>query len=114
MKKESEMDSHEFTPGPWYIKPSEEIPSPYRGITSSTRITILDARDGRYKPRRVIAQAARGNGRGDADAAPIAAAPELYEELEKHRAPCMMMHPDCEGCEICDAGKVPKKARGDV
>ena len=78
------MDSHEFTPGPWYIKPSEEIPSPYRGVTSSTRITILDAQDGQYKPRHVIAQVARGNGRGDANAALIAAAPELYKELENY------------------------------
>ena len=43
----------------------------------------------------------------------IAAAPELYKELEKHCALCMMMHPDCEGCEICDTGKVLKKARGE-
>ena len=48
-----------------------------------------------------------------ANAALIAAAPELYKELEKHCALCMMMHPDCEGCEICDTGKVLKKARGD-
>lgn len=107
------MDSHEFTPGPWYIKPSEEIPSPYWGTTSSTRITILDAQDGQYKPRHVIAQVAKGNGRGAANAALIAAAPEMYAELERHCSLCMMMHPDCEGCEICDTGKVLKKARGE-
>lgn len=49
----------------------------------------------------------------EANAALIAAAPELYKELEKHCALCMMMHPDCEGCEICDTGKVLKKARGE-
>lgn len=43
----------------------------------------------------------------------IAAAPEMYEELKRHCALCMMMHPDCEGCEICDTGKVLKKARGE-
>ena len=102
-----------WTPGPWYVKPSEKIPSPYWGSTSSTRITILDAPDGQYKPRHVIAQVAKGNGRGVANAALIAAAPELYKELEKHCALCMMMHPDCEGCEICDTGKVLKKARGE-
>ena len=48
-----------------------------------------------------------------ANARLIAAAPELYKELEKHCALCMMMHPDCEGCEICDTGKVLKKARGE-
>ena len=43
----------------------------------------------------------------------IAAAPEMYEQLKRHCALCMMMHPDCEGCEICDTGKVLKKARGE-
>lgn len=48
-----------------------------------------------------------------ANAALIAAAPEMYEQLKRHCAMCMMMHPDCEGCEICDTGKVLKKARGE-
>lgn len=48
-----------------------------------------------------------------ANAALIAAAPEMYEQLKRHCALCMMMHPDCEGCEICDTGKVLKKARGE-
>ena len=26
---------------------------------------------------------------------------------------CMLMHPDCEGCEICDTRKVLMKARGE-
>lgn len=110
------MDSHEFTPGPWYIKQSEEIRLPYSINVSSTRITritILDTPGGQYQRRHVIAQVAKGNGRGDANAALIAAAPEMYKELEKHCALCMMMHPDCEGCEICDTGKVLKKARGE-
>ena len=42
-----------------------------------------------------------------------AAAPEMYEELKRHCALCMLMHPDCEGCEFCDTGKVLKKARGE-
>lgn len=105
--------NEKFTPGPWYIKPSEAIPSPYWGITASTRITILDAQDGQYKPRHVIAQVAKGNGRGDANAALIAAAPEMYEQLKQHCALCMLKHPECECCEICDTGKVLKKARGE-
>lgn len=108
------MDSHKFTPGPWYIKPSETIPSPYCGITSSTRITILDTPDGQYKPRHVIAQVAKGNGRGDANAALIAVAPEMYEQLKQHCALCMLMHPECEKCELCETRKVLKKARGEV
>lgn len=107
------MDSHEFTPGPWCIKPSEEIPSPYLGKTSSTRITILDAQDGQYKPRHVIAQVAKGNGRGAANAALIAAAPEMYAELERHCALCMMMHPECEGCDLCETRKILRKVRGE-
>ena len=106
------MDSHTFTPGPWYIKPSEEIPSPYCGITSSTRITILDAQDGQYKPRHVIAQVAKGNGRGDSNAALIAAAPEMYAERERHCALCMLMHPDCEGCDFCETRKILDKVDG--
>ena len=78
------MSKTKFTPGPWYIKPSEAIPSPYWGTTASTRITILDAQNGQYKPRHVIAQVARGNGRGDANAALIAAAPEMYGILEHY------------------------------
>lgn len=48
-----------------------------------------------------------------ANAKLIAAAPEMYEALKRHCALCMMMHPDCDGCEICDTGKVLKKARGE-
>lgn len=107
------MDKHEFTPGPWYIKPSEEIPSPYWGTTSSTRITILGAQDGQYKPRHVIAQVAKGNGRGNANAALIAAAPEMYAELERHCALCMLMHPECEGCDLCETRKILRKVRGE-
>lgn len=107
------MSETAFTPGPWHIKKSEEIRSPYGGNVSSTRITILDTPGGQYQSRHVIAQVAKGNGRGEANAALIAAAPEMYEQLKRHCALCMMMHPDCEGCEICDTGKVLKKARGE-
>ena len=107
------MNEEKFTKGPWFIKRSEEVRSPYSTNVSSTRITILDEPGGQYQSRHVIAQVAKGNGRGEANAELIAAAPELYKELEKHCALCMMMHPDCEGCEICDTGKVLKKARGE-
>ena len=43
----------------------------------------------------------------------IAAAPEMYEQLKRHCALCMLQHPECECCEICDTGKVLKKARGE-
>lgn len=48
-----------------------------------------------------------------ANAALISAAPELYEQLKRHCALCMLMHPDCEGCDICDTRKVLMKARGE-
>ena len=108
------MSEEKFTKGPWYIKQSEEIRLPYSINVSSTRITritILDTPGGQYQRCHVIAQVAKGNGRGEANAALIAAAPEMYEQLKRHCALCMMMHPDCEGCEICDTGKVLKKAR---
>ena len=73
------MSEEKFTPGPWVIKQSEEIRSPYSTNVSSTRITILDTPGGQYQSRHVIAQVAKGNGRGDANAALIAAAPEMYE-----------------------------------
>lgn len=74
--------NEKFTPGPWFIKQSEEIRSPYSPNVSSTRITILDEPGGQYQSRHVIAQVAKGNGRGEANAALIAAAPEMYRKLE--------------------------------
>ena len=43
----------------------------------------------------------------------IAAAPEMYEQLKRYCALCMMMHPECEKCELCETRKVLKKARGE-
>ena len=77
------MSEEKFTPGPWFIKQSEEIRSQYSPNVSSTRITILDAPGGQYQSRHVIAQVAKGNGRGEANAALIAAAPEMYHALQK-------------------------------
>lgn len=70
-----------FTSGPWYIKPREVIRS-QRGYDSYTRTTILDTPEGKYQPRHVIAQVARGNGREEANAALIATSPEMYESNE--------------------------------
>ncbi len=77
--------NEKFTPGPWFIKQSEEIRSPYSSTNvSSTRITILDEPGGQYQSRHVIAQVAKGNGRGEANAALIAAAPEMYYALKHY------------------------------
>lgn len=107
------MSEEKFTKGPWFIKQSEEIRSSYSPNVSSTRITILDEPGGQYQSRHVIAQVAKGNGRGEANAALIAAAPEMYEQLKRNCDLCMLKHPECEWCEICDTGKVLKKARGE-
>lgn len=48
-----------------------------------------------------------------ANAALIAAAPEMYAELERHCALCMLQHPECEKCKLCETRKVLKKARGE-
>lgn len=75
------MSEPKFTPGPWYVKPREEIKSMYG--SSYTRTTILDSQDGGYSPRHVIAQIAHGNGQEEANARLIAAAPEMYELLDR-------------------------------
>lgn len=113
------MSETKFTRGQWYIKPSEAIPSLYWGTTASTRITVLNAQDGQYKPRHVIAQVARGNGRGDANTALIAAAPEMYDILEYY---FKLIQKASEGDTVAeqkifeqapDIEKVLKKARGE-
>ena len=76
-----EERKEKFTPGPWYIKPREVIRSQWGG-DAYTRTTILDTPDGQYSPRHVIATVARGNGREEANAALIAAAPLLLLNLD--------------------------------
>ena len=34
---------------------------------------------------------------------------EIYEDLERHCALCMLQHPDCEGCELCPTYKILQK-----
>ena len=52
--------------------------------------------------------------RSEANAALIAAAPEMYAALKRHCALCMLQHPECEVCEICETRKVLKKAGGEA
>lgn len=96
------MDKHEFTTGPWHVAgfDSRINEERYFGI-------------GTPRGQMIVESFGECDSNRKANAALIAAAPELYKELEKHCALCMMMHPDCEGCEICDTGKVLKKARGE-
>ena len=111
------MSEEKFTPGPWFIKQSEEIRSPYSPNVSSTRITILDKPGGQYQSRHVIAQVAKGNGRGEANAALIAAAPDMYEFIRWIRSvqgQCAIMKWRKFLPEILDkADEILQKARGE-
>ena len=93
------MSEEKFTPGPWSLlfNDKTKVVLEQQGVA----VFVADTYAGFTKSEE----------EQKANAALIAAAPELYKELEKHCALCMMMHPDCEGCEICDTGKVLKKAR---
>lgn len=120
--------NEKFTSGPWFIKPREAILSPYVGSISTTRITILDTKDGQYQRKHVIAQVANGNGRGDANAALIAAAPEMYEfgetTAEVMQILLERLGPKPEGLNaeikrlakerIAEWQEIEKKARGEV
>ena len=96
------MDSYTFTPGPWKIA----------GFGSQNN-NKMDFGINTDRGQLVIESYGQCELDCKANAALIAAAPELYKELERHCALCMMMHPDCEGCELCETRKVLKKARGE-
>lgn len=110
------MSKPKFTPGPWYVKPREAIKSTY-GV-SHTRTTILDSQDGGYSPRHVIAQIARGNGKEEANAALIAASPEMYEfiqSLTSFGGQILLATLGEDGMKIYnEALRVLAKARGEV
>lgn len=105
--------NEKFTPGPW-VAEIHRINTPNEQSVSFFVRTITDKQGER---RQISGYVETYNQKLfkeiEADAALISAAPEMYEQLKRHCALCMMMHPDCEGCEICDTGKVLKKARGE-
>ena len=90
-----------FTQGPWMVNKS--IPTYIYNYEhgSICRIHFINSRE------------LNSLEESSANAALISAAPELYEQLNRHCALCMLMHPDCEGCDICDTRKVLMKARGE-
>lgn len=105
------MNETNFTPGPWVARIEDHSFCDTGDVFTS--FTVATEGAGKYD---CFAEVFTRNDDIDeaiANTKLIAAAPELYKELEKHCALCMMMHPDCEGCEICDTGKVLKKARGE-
>ncbi len=100
------MSETKFTPGPW--KHAEALP---RLVEASVPLR----RNG-WKVPTTVCQLGEGNGwckERKWNAFLIAAAPEMYEQLKRHCALCMMMHPDCEKCKLCETRKVLKKARGE-
>ena len=105
------MSEARFTPGPWEARIEDHPFCDTRDVYTS--FTVATEGAGKYD---CFAEVFARNDDIDEAAANtrlIAAAPEMYELLKRHCAMCMMMHPDCEGCEICDTGKVLKKARGE-
>ena len=67
------MNEPKFTPGPWYISEYE----------TRQRMAIVDKQLECYDSRHTIATVCKANGHEAANAALIAAAPELYATLER-------------------------------
>lgn len=89
------MSEPKFTPGAWNNCDGETIE------TRKARICII-------APLNLTQE------ESDANAALIAVAPEMYEELKLHCARCMWAHPKCERCDSCKTMEVLKKARGEA
>ena len=93
--------SEQFTQGPWSILFNDKT----KVVLEKSGVAIFVAD--------TYAGFTKSDSEQEANAALISAAPELYEQLNRHCALCMLMHPDCEGCDICDTRKVLMKARGE-
>ena len=105
------MSEKKFTPGKWVAR-IEDHPFCDTGDVY-TSFTVATEGAGKYDCFAEIFTRNDDIYEAAANTRLIAAAPEMYEQLKRHCALCMMMHPDCEGCDICDTGKVLKKARGE-
>lgn len=92
--------SEQFTPGPWSILFNDKT----KVVLEKSGVAIFVAD--------TYAGFTKSNSEQEANAALIAAAPELYKELEKHCALCVMRHPEMEKCKLCETRKVLNKARG--
>ena len=90
----------QFTPGPWSILFNYKT----KVVLEESGVAIFVAD--------TYAGFTKSDSEQEANAALIAAAPELYKELEKHCALCALRHPEREGCKLCETRKVLNKARG--
>ena len=114
------MSEPQFTPGPWSLKAGSEskIVSINGKKVATADLQECQPYDPWGQPRGRIAATPERK----ANAALIAAAPEMYRELENICLMCQRgeieveytsrrLHGDCKNCQI---GKVLKKARGEV
>lgn len=92
--------NEQFTPGPWSILFNDKT----KVVLEESGVAIFVAD--------TYAGFTKSDSEQEANAALIAAAPELYKELEKHCALCALRHPEREGCKLCETRKVLNKARG--
>lgn len=90
----------QFTPGPWSILFNDKT----KVVLEESGVAIFVAD--------TYAGFTKSDSEQEANAALIAAAPEMYKELEKHCALCALRHPEREGCKLCETRKVLNKARG--
>lgn len=102
------MSEEKFTRGPWFVDADFYV---YGGDGRKNQGEYFDWVE--FPLVCDVESDSRDRTENKANAALIATAPEMYEQLKRHCALCMMMHPDCEGCEICDTWKVLMKARGE-
>ena len=89
-----------FTQGPWSILFNDKT----KVVLEKSGVAIFVAD--------TYAGFTKSDSEQEANAALIAAAPEMYKELEKHCALCALRHPEREGCKLCETRKVLNKARG--
>ena len=94
------MSEEKFTPGPW-------VAYPHLRRRNHTEISTDEP------PVISVASVYGVKNQKMANALLIAAAPELYKELEKHCSLCVMRHPEREKCKLCETRKVLRKARGE-
>ena len=94
------MDNEKFTPGPWSLLFNDKT----KVVLEESGVAIFVAD--------TYAGFTKSDSEQEANAALIAATPELYKELEKHCALCALRHPEREGCKLCETRKVLNKARG--
>ena len=100
----------QFTPGPWFARIEDHSFCDTGDVVTS--FTVVTEEAGKYD---CFAEVFARNDDIDeavANTKLIAAAPELYKELEKHCALCALRHPEREGCKLCETRKVLNKARG--